>query len=117
MAIKQIDLYLSTHLDMLTKNMFFTHNEGNKHWWGWAAINPWVRISQALYEQHQEYFNHLGFISGLVPCAGKAESLKSSDSLCFIWFLNLAAAYRNIALEGQIANMIYTNHNPKAIGC
>ena len=121
MAMKQIDLYLSSHLDILTKKfVFFTQNKGNQHWWGWAAINPWVRIGQALYEQDQEYSNHLGFISGLVPCDGMAKSFKSSDSLCFIWFLNLAAAYRNIALDGENFISIYTNHTPKSywlLGC
>jgi len=40
-AMSQIDLYLSTHLDILSKKfVFFVQNEENLHWWGWVAINP-----------------------------------------------------------------------------
>ena len=40
-SIKIIHLYLSFHLDLLTKKfVFFTVNECKQHWRGWTAINP-----------------------------------------------------------------------------
>ena len=37
-----------------------------------------------------------------------------TDSLCFIWFLNLTAVYRDIYLDGQLDKMHDLNHTPKS---
>ena len=48
-AMRQIHIYLDSHVDILTKKfVFFTHNEEQKHWWGWAAINPWYHLVKIL---------------------------------------------------------------------
>ena len=128
-AVIQINLYLSTHLDILSKKfVFFVQNEENLHWWGWAAINPWVKIAQVLMKRSSdkevakdsEYSNHIGYVSGLLPCDGTNAAVNFRDSLCFIWFLNLAAAYRDIHLDDQLDKLDIKNHSPKSywlLGC
>ena len=45
-SMKNIHLYLYSHLDILSKKfIFFPMNENQKHWNGWAAVNPWVQLA------------------------------------------------------------------------
>ena len=119
MALSQIDLYLSSHIDIFSKKfVFFVQNEENLHWWGWIAINPWVKKAKVLYKRNyteepgkdSEYSNHVGYVSGLLPCDGMNTKINYRDSLCFIWFLNLAAAYRDIHLDSKLDKMNVKNH-------
>src|SRR5687767_3779475 len=68
----------------------------------------------------QEYSNYVGYASGLIPCDGMNSRIDYKDLLYFIWFLNLASVYRDIALEGQLKNMHDLNHTPESywlLGC
>ena len=121
--VKQIDLYLRSHPDVLTKKfVFFVQNEKNSHWWGWAAINPWVQIAKVLdeqfplvdQEQEAEYSNYSEYIHGLLACDGYNTNKTFLDSWCFIWFLNLASAYRDMRLEGMLDNFDFMNHTSKS---
>src|SRR5687767_10250125 len=69
-AMTQIHLYLSTHIDLLSKKfVFFTQNDYNQHWWGWFVVNHWVKIAQVMYENMTNdpkidigYSNHVEYV-------------------------------------------------------
>src|SRR5687767_13283181 len=95
---------------------------------GGGLLLIWVKLAQVLYnrnkiddpDKEQEYSNHVGYVSSLIPCDGMSSKIDFTESLCFIWFLNLAAAYRDIYLDSQLHKMYDTNHTPKSywlLGC
>src|SRR5687767_11483718 len=52
LQMHQVHLYLNSHMDILfKKNILFTHNDNNQHWWGWVAINPWCFILKVVQKQ------------------------------------------------------------------
>jgi hypothetical protein len=105
-TLKNIHIYMMTNLDLLTKKIIlFPMNEGNSHWNGWAAVNPWVQLARVMYKQVRaskndkvEYSFCCGyhkFANGLISCDGLyTKGVK--ESKCFIWFLNVASAYCNM---------------------
>lgn len=128
-AMKKILQYLKSHVDVLTKKfIFFVQNEGENHWWGWAAINPWVQLARILDTRWQQdenevetpYSTYDQYTSGMLCCDGLNQNRTFKDSLCFIWFLNLASAYRDMHMEGLLDRFKYINHIPKSywmLGC
>jgi hypothetical protein len=81
MTLKNIHIYMMTNLDILTKKfILFPLNEGNSHWNGWAAVNPWVQLARVLYERarpskidKKEFSFCCGYYkvtNGLISCDG-----------------------------------------------
>ena len=106
-------------------------NENRNHWNGWAAVNPWVQLVRVVFEQvdpeqrkHDEYdYDFLDgyylFINGLISCDGIYEK-GVEDTKCVIWFLNMASAYWDMALENVLDSFNYQDHTPRTywmIGC
>ena len=100
-SMKFIHLYLNSHADLLSKKfIFFTQNNQNTHWWGWAAINPWYHIVKAFQNKQDEKessnnksaTNEDKYVSGLLvrngmPSKDKlVEKRGKKDSLIFVWF-------------------------------
>ena len=51
-SVKNIHLYLSIHLDILTKkSVFFAINEDQQHWKGWTVVNLWFQLAR-IYHEH-----------------------------------------------------------------
>lgn len=123
--MRNLYMYLQCQLDLLSKKfVIFTHNDSHSHWWGWVAINPWYQIAK-LVESRQKGDNDLATdldycVSGLLPCDGYDQHKTYEDTSCFIWFLNLASAYRDMSVEGVLEQFDYKNHTPKSfwiLGC
>lgn len=106
--------FLSTNLNILSKMfVFFTYNEIDMHWWGWVAINPWLKVDNLLHHHKStDDFYEDEYNSGLVLCDGITPDRKFQKSLCFIWFLNMASTYRDIYLDGKLGKMHNLNHIP-----
>ena len=107
LSIKNIHLYLSTHHDILTKKfIFFTINEKQQHWKGWAVVNPWVQLARIHYkraikegeEPESEFAGYDLFVNGLIACNGFDKKMTMEDVNNVIWLLLLASAYRDINL-------------------
>src|SRR5687767_6237478 len=82
------------------------------------VLHNWNKIDDPNIDQ--EYFNHAGYVSGLLPCDGMTSNINFTSSLCFIWFLILVAVYRDIYLDGQLEKLHDLNHTPKSyclLGC
>src|SRR4051812_4627079 len=98
--MNHIHTYLSQNLDILNKKfVFFTVNENNNHWSGWAAVNPWVMLAGILYERaneegtledspYKDFAEYGSFAHGLISCNG-IRVKGYADAKCVIWFLNL----------------------------
>ena len=128
-SMHQIHTYLNSHVDLLSKKfIFFTNNDGNQHWWGWVAINPWYHMVKVL--QMQEYVKDQSknkhvehekkYVCGLLACDGMNDHRNIKESSCFIWFLNLALAYRDMMVEGVYTKFSLANHSPRSywiMGC
>ena len=122
-SMRFIDSYLRTHAaDMLSKKfVFFVQNEKDLHWWGWAAINPWVQLSRVLHDRiladdpkaDSEFAAHLSHVNGLLCCDGMDGNKTLKDAHCFIWFLNMASAYRDMMIENVLDRFDYMVHTPK----
>ena len=124
-----IHVYLDTHVDILYKKfLFFTQNDGNSHWWGWVAINPWYHLTKILQRQEEiqgkknisKVQLENKYVSGLLACDGMNPKRNTKDALCFVWFLNLALAYRDMMVEGVYKNFNLGNHTAKSywlMGC
>ena len=120
-SMKNIHEYLSTHGDLLSKKfILFVQNDGDQHWWGWAAINPWVELARVLFERQKaedekvdsEFGYHTSFVSGILPCDGINPDRSYNDAIYIIWFLNMASVYRDMAHEGIMDEFDYRNHTP-----
>ena len=133
MYMHNIHIYLHKHLDLLSKKfILFPMNEGDNHWNGWAAVNPWVQLARVVYERvdpkekqnKEEYdFNFLKdyarFANGLISCDGIYEK-GVEDTKCIIWFLNMASAYCDMAIDGVLGEFNHKKHTPRTywmIGC
>ena len=102
MTMNQIHIYLCANLDLLTKKfIFFPMNVDRQHWYGWAAVNPWVQIARVLYERakakgdheaYRELSKYSQYANGLIACDGLKEQ-EYTNAMCVIWFLNMASAY------------------------
>lgn len=99
-SIKTSHLYLSTHLDLLTRKfVLFIVNEDQQHWRGWTAINPWVKISRShcecakFYADNQKvaFEDYDGIVNVFLSCDG-LNSKGQHDADSVIWFLNIASA-------------------------
>src|SRR6478609_10580979 len=108
-TMKNIHIYLSQNLDILSKKfILFPLNKGRNHWNGWAAVNPWVQLARVLYkcarpskEDKKEYSFCCGYqkiANGLRSCDG-LQTKGIADTRCIIWFLNLASAYCDMATD------------------
>ena len=129
LSMKNIDHYLKANPDLLMKKfIFFTINKHNWHWSRWTAVNLWVQIARVLYEQavaegeeesYSEYSDYANFANGLISCDGLGEK-GPEDARCVIWFLNLASAYRDMAIENKLKDFNFWNHTTKTfymLGC
>src|SRR5207237_10763849 len=95
---------------------------------GWTAVNPWVQIARILYERavaededvpYLEYADYVKFANGLISCNG-LNMKGPEDAKCVIWFLNLASAYRDMAIEDKLKDFNIRNHTTKTyymLGC
>ncbi len=112
LAMKNIHHYMMANLDLLSKKLiFFTVNEGDQHWSGWAAVNPWVQIARVLYEHakaegeestFKDYADYSSFANGLIACDGlftKGER----HARCWIWSPNLASAYHDMDILRKVS--------------
>src|SRR5687768_10967209 len=129
-TLKNIHIYMMTNLDILTKKfILFPLNEGNSHWNGWAAVNPWVQLARVLYERarpskidKKEFSFCRGYYkvtNGLISCDGLGKK-GIEDSKVIIWFLNLASAYRDMQTDKTLHELNYRNHTARSywmLGC
>lgn len=131
--MKIIHTYLKDQPDFLAKKfIFFTHNEKEWHWWGWAGINPWCQLAKIIEVRQyslgtkkkkggkkQVEFKDV-HASGLLLCDGLQASNDTIVMLPSIWFLNLASAYHNMMVEGVFNLFNLDNHTPESywlLGC
>ena len=105
-------------------------NEGNYHWNGWAAVNPWAQLARVLYEHAKkhskenknEYSFYCGYrklANGLISCDGLSTK-GIADSRCIIWFLNLASVYHDMAFDKKMHAFNVFNNMPRSywmLGC
>ena len=129
-TMKNIHIYLSQNLDILSKKLIlFPLNKGRSHWNGWAAVNPWVQLARVLYEHtrpsktdKKEYSFCHGYhkiANDLISCDGM-QTKGIADTRCIIWFLNLASAYSDMVTDKAWAEFNYLNHTPRTywvLGC
>ena len=81
------------------------------------AINSWVQLARAQYEcakfageEPEDAFEGFdGFVNGLLSCDGMNLS-GQHDADIVIWFLNMASAYRDMDIEGQLGRFNYERH-------
>jgi hypothetical protein len=130
-SMKNIHIFLFKNLDLLSKRfIFFPFNEGSYHWNGWAAVNPWVQLAQVLYERvrgsdkankraYKDLQGYRHFANGLISCDG-LDTKGVKDTRCVIWFLNLASAYCDMAIDQKLDWNFYLSHTPRSyymLGC
>lgn len=56
----------------------------------------------------------------MIPCDGLSSQWDLRDSLCFVWFLNMASAYRDMLEENVYDKFNLRNHVPRSywlMGC
>ena len=121
--------YLYFHLDILSKKfVFFLHNVEKLHWWGWAAINPWVCLAQASTMRDDETEDDGGtefaqcdnYVYGLLACDGMKQTKTQIDAFSVIWFLNVASVYRDLQTDKCFEEFNIAKHTPESywlLGC
>ena len=105
--IDWIHKYLLGTPELLHSNLIFLpRNLKRTHWWGWAAIKPYRAIENALYRCHGDDLMERpdqDLVYGLL----RSDSGSFHDGIQFLWFLNLASAYRDMRLEGTLKQFDY----------
>jgi len=62
----------------------------------------------------------MSYVCGLLGCDGMNPNIGIKDSFHFIWFLNLASAYRDMIVEKLYDKFNIKNHNMRSyylMGC
>ncbi len=75
-------------------------------------------LKSANKKKNTQYENE--YVSGLLACDGCKEKRTIKDSLCFIWLLNLASAYRDMMVDDVYKSFDLSNHTPQSywmMGC
>ena len=93
------------------------------------AVNPWVQLARVLFERtkhnksdkkaYKEFADYAKYANGLISCDG-LKTQGYTEAKPVIWFLNLASAYQDMAMEQKLDKFHYTFHTPRTyymLGC
>jgi hypothetical protein len=109
----KVDRYLYGHPQLLSKrSIFFVVNESHEHWYGFAAINSWKAIVNALVTLevkglHTDYTKKrkteiqagILFNDSLLSIVTKPSEVEKVFP--FLWLLNMMSHYRDLNLNGR----------------
>jgi hypothetical protein len=105
-SLEVIHKYMIANPTILHGSLIFLprFSKEKSHWWGWAAINPYRAIENAVFrplDEKMELRDGDGnFVYGLLRSNNKFEEFQDGNQ--FLWFLNLASAYRAMRLGGTL---------------
>jgi hypothetical protein len=105
-SLEVIHKYMIANPTILHRSLIFLprFSKEKSHWWGWAAINPYRAIENAVFHPRDEKMELRegdgSYVYGLLRSNNKFDEFHDGNQ--FLWFLNLASVYRDMRLGGTL---------------